>query len=131
MVKEPIAYRIEYADGLKATVFMMNGLIADFAFAAKLKNRSQPLSTLFYLNDVPNVVHFAQLMSQFERMVVTEKAPYPVERTLLTSGLIEANLKSLSEWQRRIWLSSTNRCVNRSSCVPEHALLWKTGSTAV
>ncbi len=38
-VKEPVAYRFEYADGLKATMLLMNGLVDDFTFAARLKGR--------------------------------------------------------------------------------------------
>ena len=36
-VKDPIAYRFEYADGLKATMLLMNGLVGDFTFAARLE----------------------------------------------------------------------------------------------
>jgi hypothetical protein len=36
-VKEPAAYRFEYADGLKATMLLLNGLVEDFTFAARLK----------------------------------------------------------------------------------------------
>src|SRR5947208_3433235 len=48
-VKDPIAYRFQYADGLKATMLLMNGLVNDFNFAARLKGEAAPLSTLFYL----------------------------------------------------------------------------------
>src|SRR5436309_9430113 len=82
-VKEPVAYRFEYADGLKATMLLMNGLVGDFAFAARIKGQAQPLSTLFHLPPNPNVVYSAALMSKAEEMFVTGKAPYPVERTLL------------------------------------------------
>ena len=41
-------------------------------------------------------------MSQAERMFVTGKAPYPIERTLLTTGLVAAGLQSLAEGQKRI-----------------------------
>ena len=63
-VKEPVVYRFQYADGLKATMMLMNGLVDDFTFAARLKGRPQPLSTLFYLPPTPNVVYTAALMSQ-------------------------------------------------------------------
>jgi hypothetical protein len=33
-------------------------------------------------------------------MFVTGKAPYPIERTLLTSGLTQAGVQSLAEGQR-------------------------------
>ena len=48
-VADPVAYRFEYADGLKATMLLMNGLVGDFTFAARLKNQTEPLSTLFLL----------------------------------------------------------------------------------
>ena len=40
-VKEPVAYRIEYADGLKATMLLMNGLVDDFTFAARSEGRGR------------------------------------------------------------------------------------------
>src|SRR5215831_466106 len=101
-VKEPIAYRFEYADGLRATMLLMNGLINDFTFAAQLKSETTPLSTLFYLPPVPNVTYSAGLMFQAERMFMTGKAPYPIERTLLTTGLVAAGAQSLAEGQSRI-----------------------------
>lgn len=99
-VKEPIAYRFEYADGVKATMLLMNGLVEDFNFAARIKGEREPLSTLFYLPPNPNVVYSAALMSKAEEMFMTGKAPYPVERTLLTSGLVAAGMKSLAVGKR-------------------------------
>ncbi len=99
-VKQPVAYRFEYADGLKATMLQLNGLVHDFTVAAKLKDESEPLSTLFYLPDNPNVVYSAALMSKAEEMFLTGQAPYPAERTLLTSGLAAAALQSLAEGKK-------------------------------
>ena len=101
-VKEPVAYRFAYADGLKATMLLLNGLVGDFTFAAQIKGRAQPLSTLFHLPPNPNVVYSAALMSQAERMFLTGKAPYPVERTLLTGGLVAAGMQSLADGQKLI-----------------------------
>jgi hypothetical protein len=101
-VKQPVAYRIEYADGLKATMLLMNGLVDDFTFAARLKGQADPLSTLFYLPPNPNVVYSAALMSKAEEMFRTGKAPYPIERTLLTSGLVAAGMESLATGQKRL-----------------------------
>jgi hypothetical protein len=100
MVKSPIAYRIEYADGLRGTMLLMNGLTQDFLFAARLKGEKEPLSTLFHLPPNPNVTYSAALMSKAEEMFTTGKAPYPVERTLLTSGLVASGLKSLADGKR-------------------------------
>src|SRR5262245_34544983 len=101
-VKTPVAYRIEYADGLRATMLLMNGLVGDFTFAARLTGRTEPLSTLFYLPPTPNVTYSAALMSKVEEMFLTGKAPYPVERTLLTTGLVAAGMQSLADGQKRL-----------------------------
>jgi hypothetical protein len=101
-VKEPVAYRFEYADGLKATMLLMNGLVGDFTFAARIKGQAQLLSTLFYLPPNPNVAYSAALMSKAEEMFVTGKPPYPIERTLLTTGLVAAGMRSLATGQKRV-----------------------------
>src|SRR5262249_42609594 len=79
-----------------------NGLVGDFTFAAKLRGDAKPLSTLFYLPPNPNVVYSAALMSRAEELFLTGKAPYPIERNLLTTGLVEACVRSLGSGQRRI-----------------------------
>ena len=58
---------------------------------------TEPLSTLFYLPPNPNVAYSAALMENAEKMFMTGKAPYPVERTLLTSGMVEAALQGQVE----------------------------------
>jgi hypothetical protein len=100
--KDPIGYRYEYIDGTKATMLLMNGLVGDFTFAARIKGEPEPLSTLFYLPPNPNVTYSAVLMSKAEELFVTGKPPYPIERTLLTTGLVEAGVRSLGEGQRRL-----------------------------
>ena len=101
-VKDPVCYRFEYADGLRATMLLMNGLVGDFTFAARLKGEPEPLSTLFHLPPNPNVTYSAELMSKAEETFLTGKTPYPVERTLLTSGLVAAGMLSLGSGQKRI-----------------------------
>lgn len=101
-VKSPVAYRFEYTDGTKATMLLMNGLVGDFTVAARLKGQSEPLSTLFYLPPVPNVVYSAALMSKAEQLFMTGQAAWPIERTLLTTGLVEAGVRSLGVGQKRV-----------------------------
>jgi hypothetical protein len=101
-VKDPVCYRFEYADGLKATMLLMNGLVEDFTFAARLKGQAKPLSTLFHLPPNPNVVYSAALMSKVEEMFLTGKMSHPIERTLLTTGLVAAAMNSLASGQKRL-----------------------------
>lgn len=83
-------------------MLLANGLVRDFTFAARLKGRSEPLSTLFYLPPNPNVAYSVPLMAQAEEMFMTGKPPYPIDRTLLTTGLLAACVESLASGQKRL-----------------------------
>jgi hypothetical protein len=48
------------------------------------------------------VTYSASLMSKAEETFLTGKSPYPIERTLLTTGLVEAGVRSLGTGQKRI-----------------------------
>ena len=93
LVKNPGAYFIEYRDGLKATMLMLDGAVKDFNFAAKVKGGGI-VSTQFLLSPEPNVTYSSCLMHKAEQMFETGVAPYPVERTLLVSGILESCLIS-------------------------------------
>jgi hypothetical protein len=101
LVKNPAAYFIEYRDGLKATLLMLNGAVKDFTFAARVKG-SGLQSTQFFLSPEPNVTYSACLVGKIEELFETGKAPYPVERTLLVSGVLESCLTSRFEGQKRL-----------------------------
>lgn len=93
LVKHPAVYQIDYRDGLRANMMMLDGAVKDFTFAARLGD-SRTLSTQFLLTPEPNVTYSARLVSKIEEMFMTGSAPYPVERTLLTSGILESCLES-------------------------------------
>lgn len=94
LVRNPWAYFIQYRDGLKATLLMLTDAVGDFTFAAKLKGKAEIQATQFFLSPDPNVTYSACLASKIEQMVETGVAPYPVERTLLVSGILESCLES-------------------------------------
>jgi hypothetical protein len=102
LVKNPAAYFIERNDGLRTTLLMLNGAIKDFNFAAKLRGAPGIVSTQFFLSPTPNVTYSACLVSKIEEMFSTGKAPYPVDRTLLVSGILEACLTSRFQGQKRM-----------------------------
>lgn len=102
LVKNPAAYFIEHNDGLRTTLLMLNGAVRDFTFAARVKGMRGIASTQFFLSPTPNVTYSACLASKIEEMITTGRAPYPVERTLLVSGVLEACLTSRIEDHRRI-----------------------------
>ena len=105
LVNDPVAYRYEHADGLKCTMLLMNGLVQDFNFAAYVNGAREPLSTQMYL-PMPDgrttlANFFSPLVNHVEKMFLTGKPTYPVERTLLTTGLTAAGVESLYRKQAR------------------------------
>jgi hypothetical protein len=102
LARNPGAYFIEYRDGLKATMLMLDGVIRDFNFAARIKGSPQVWSTQFLLSPEPNVTYSACLMHKARQMFESGMAPYPIERTLLTSGILESCLTSKLQNQARL-----------------------------
>jgi hypothetical protein len=104
LVKDPAAYSYEHADGVKCTMMLMSGLVEDFNFAARIEGRAQPFSTQMYLPMPPARTSlanfFSPLVNNMEKMFLTGRPTYPVERTLLTTGLTAAGMESLYRKQR-------------------------------
>jgi hypothetical protein len=103
LVRNPVAYRYEHEDGLKCTMLLMSGLVRDFNFAARLDTGI--FSTQMYL-PMPDgrttlANFFSPLVNNMEQMFLTGKPTYPVERTLLTTGLTAAGVESLYRGQTR------------------------------
>jgi hypothetical protein len=94
LVQEPAAYLIEFRDGLKATLLMINGAVADYCFAAKLKGQADPVSCQFFLTPTPNVTYSACLVAKIDEMLTTGVAPFPAERTMIVNGILESCLRS-------------------------------------
>jgi hypothetical protein len=105
LVKDPIAYQYEHADGLKSTMILLNGLVQDFNFAAHVEGHDKPFSTQMYLPMPPAratlASFFSPLVNNVEQMFLTGAPTYPVERTLLTTGLVAAGVDSLHQEQTR------------------------------
>ena len=101
LVKNPGAYFIEHNDGLKTTLLMLNGALRDFNFAARVRGMGVQ-SCQFLLTPTPNVTYSACLVSKIEEMFETGRAPYPAERTLIVSGMLESCLTSRLEGGRKL-----------------------------
>jgi hypothetical protein len=98
----PFAYRIEYADGLKVTLLHLAALVGDTTFAATLKGRREPFSTLVHTQPRALCNFFSAQVNAIEKMFLTGKSICPLERTLLTTGLTAAGVESLWLGQKRI-----------------------------
>lgn len=90
-------FQVEYRDGLKGTVAMVTGLAQHFGFAAKLRGAAEPVATWFELQDQKPYGHFGFLVRAMDDMFHNNRPPYPVERTLLTTGILDAAMHSLAD----------------------------------
>ena len=93
-----IGYFIEHRDGFRTTMFLCP--IQDFNYAGLRSDNGQIISCQMYL---PMPTHgsstadfFNPLARHIETLVLEGKTPYPVERTLLTSGMVIGGVESLA-----------------------------------
>ena len=91
-------FEVEYRDGFRAFVVMPNGWIHEgdgggFIFAGQVRGRD-PVACQFYLQQPDPFAHFAELTKAIDALIRTGHAPYPVERTLLTTGVLDALMTS-------------------------------------
>ncbi len=98
--KEPAVFLVEHADGLRTATLMLNGYVHDFAYAARVDG--QVHGTQFYLQNDGPFAHFSYLCRNVQEFFKTGQAPYPPERTLLTTGIIDAAMNSRYEDHRKV-----------------------------
>ncbi len=98
----PIAFLVEYRNGCRGTVLLLNGHVQDFTFAARLAGQANPVSCLFVLPQPPGAKFLEAQTMAIEKMLTTGKPPIPVERTLLTSGTLDFLLTSHARQGERI-----------------------------
>jgi hypothetical protein len=94
LVKEPVLFHMEYADGLRANMLTLNGAVGEWSAAWRYAEGDRSESTLFYTQEARPFMHFSYLLEGIEQMMLTGKPAWPVERTLLTSGALDALLIS-------------------------------------
>ncbi len=100
--RAPVAFVVEYRDGLRATALLLNGHLDDTCFAARIAGEKRPVSTQFYLPPPPGASFLQALAMKIEGFLASGRPPYPVERTLLTNGILDASLESRVKGQQRL-----------------------------
>jgi hypothetical protein len=92
-VKQPVALLLEYNDGFRAAVVALGGLVNEYLVAFRVKGRPNIDSTLCY-TPPENSNNFSMLVHGITEMFATGRNPYPVERTLLTTGALSFLMES-------------------------------------
>ena len=92
--RAPILYQIEYRDGLRGSVLLLHGHQDDTVFAGRIEGEKRPASTLFLLPAPPGAAFLQALTMKIEDFFATGRASQPVERTLLTGGILDWVLES-------------------------------------
>ena len=85
---------LTYKDGTKATVLRIGSTSDRWNFACRLRGQEKPLATALYNGPWGNRNLFAALSHAILHCFKTGRAPYPVERTLLASGVLDAAMHS-------------------------------------
>jgi hypothetical protein len=89
---KPTLFVIDYRDGLRVSILWASP-INEWAVAWKYTD-GETGSTCFSTQEGRPYMHFAYLLKGVERMMHTGQPTWPVERTLLTSGALDALLRS-------------------------------------
>ena len=87
----PAAFLLEFRDGFKATLLQLNGYAKEWSYAARVDG--QILATGLRTHGPP-YPHFSYLGLNIEAMFLSGEPQYPVERTLLVSGALDALMDS-------------------------------------
>ena len=99
-----VAYFVEHRDGFRTSILLTG--IRDFNYAGLRIDNNEVVSCQMYLpmpgHGSTTADFFHPLTRHIEEMVLSGKAPYPIERTLLTSGMTLAGVESLHRGQIRV-----------------------------
>ncbi len=96
-VQNPFAFLIEYRDGTRATLLNLTGYVADLTIAVKTADDPKPQAAQFVLPAPPGARFFDPLTWHIEQFFATGKSPWAVERTLLTSTVLDFAHRSAAD----------------------------------
>ena len=98
-------FLFEYADGFQGAQFLFpvsDEIPITIAVGLKLKQQKIPIAIEFEMRTEPRYPQFAYLLKAIETMIHTGRPSYPVQRTLLTSGILDRALTSRAAGGQRL-----------------------------
>ena len=116
-------YFIDHRDGFRTSLFML-APIRDMNYAGLNSQTGEITSCQMYLpmpgHGSTTADFFNPLAHYIERMMIENRAPYPIERTLLTSGMTLAGVESL---HRGAAVDTPEMAVRYTG--PKESLFWR------
>jgi len=94
---EPHILLLTYKDGLKASVLKLGQSSDRWNVGVKLRNEAKPRNLRIFNGPWGNRNLFMALSHAIQSFFRTGEEPYPVERTLLASGVVDAAMHSAAE----------------------------------
>ena len=91
---QPHCLLLKYKDGLQATVLKVGQDSTRWNFACRLEGDAEIKATSFYVGPWQNRNLFKALSHAIQHHFVHRETPYPVERTLLVTGILDAAMHS-------------------------------------
>ena len=91
----PLAFRVEYADGLCVTHVKQQHRVENWALAVRLDGEQQPRATAAVMGEEEGFFqHFATLCGFIEESFLTDKPSHDSRRNLLTTGATAAMMRA-------------------------------------
>lgn len=103
LATNPRGWLLEHTDGVRTALLALDGVVADYNFAVRLRDGSEVSAQLFRA-PVSAQEHFSPLAATIESYFRTGEPPWPASRALLTAGLLGACRQAAS--QPGTWLST-------------------------
>ena len=97
--ENPILFLVTYRDGLKTASMLLNGYAQGWGYAARRGGEVDAMEVT--LPGAPHA-HFSYLGLNVHSMFLTGEPRYPVERTLLITGALEALLDSKFQGSKQL-----------------------------
>jgi hypothetical protein len=88
---------LAYKSGLKAIVLKLGESAIRWNFACQIEGERSPRATSFYVGPWNNRNLFKALSHAIQHHFIHRESPYPVERTLLVTGALDASMHSRAE----------------------------------
>ena len=95
--KDSALFCLKFRDGAEATIAMLNGICDQFATAVRLRDQGRVVPIWHRLEYSHPYGHFEHLLRAIESMFHSGEPAWPVERTLLTTGVLDRAMHCLND----------------------------------